>query len=205
MTHLARQMSGRQWIVVMPDAGNSWYTNSVSHADDRFEDYVARDLVGEIDHKYRTIPERQGRAIAGLSMGGYGAIKFAFKYPEEYFFAGSLSGAFDAARDLAAQVAEYHDQLVKVLGESDNPAREPNDVFALLRKADPTVVPYLYLACGSADRFLKINRELVSELSARKIVYEYHETAGAHDWKYWDGAVQPMLNALQVQLNSPKH
>lgn len=75
-----------------------------------------------------------------------------------YFFAGSLSGAFDAARDLAAQVAEYHDQLVKVLGESDNPAREPNDVFVLLRKADPTAVPYLYLACGSADRFLKINQ-----------------------------------------------
>ena len=74
-------------------------------------------------------------------MGGYGAIKFALKYPEQYFFVGSLSGAFDAARDLAAQVAEYHDQLVKVLGERDNPAREPNDVFALVRKDDPTQVP----------------------------------------------------------------
>jgi putative tributyrin esterase len=205
MTHLGRYMTGHEWIVVMPDAGNSWYVNSVSQADDRFEDYIASDLIHEIDRKYRTVKERQGRAIAGLSMGGYGAMKLALKYPGQYIFAGSLSGAFDAAGDLAAQVAEYHDQLVKVMGEADNPAREPNDVLALLKKADPEHVPYLYVACGSGDRFLKINRAFVSELSGRKISYEYHETAGSHDWQYWDRAVQPMLSALQSQLNSPGH
>ncbi len=202
MTHLARYMAGREWIVVMPDAGDSWYTNSVSQADDRFEDYITKDLVREIDHRYRTIRERHGRAIAGLSMGGYGAVKFALKYPEEYGFAGSLSGAFDAARDLADQVPEYRDQLIKVLGEGDNPIRRTNDVFALLEKADPTQIPYLFVACGSADRFLRINREFVKELSARKIAYEYHETLGSHDWQYWDGALQPMLNALQLWLNA---
>jgi len=205
MTHLARYMAGREWIVVMPDAGDSWYANSVSQADDRFEDYLAKDLVDEIDRRYRTIKERGARAIAGLSMGGYGAIKLALKYPERYVFAGSLSGAFDAARDLADQVAEYHDQLIKVLGERDNPTREPNDVFALVKKADPAQVPYLYLACGSADRFLGINREFVSRLPAGKIAYEYHETAGGHDWTYWDQAVQPMLNTLQFRLNSSPH
>ena len=61
------------------------------------------------------------------------------------------------------------------------------------------------MACGSADRFLTINREFVSELSARKIAYEYHETAGGHDWQYWDQAVRPMLNALQLQLNTQTH
>ncbi|MGB9071576.1 MAG: alpha/beta hydrolase family protein [Terriglobales bacterium] len=204
MTSLARYMAGREWIVVMPDAGNSWYANSVSQPDDRFEDFIAKDLVVEIDHRYRTIRERQGRAIAGLSMGGYGAMKFALKYPEEYSFAGSLSGALDAARDLADQVAEYHDQLIKVLGKGDNPARGENDVFALLKKTDPAQVPYLYLACGSADRFLRINREFVKELSAHKIAYEYHETSGGHDWPYWDRAVQPMLDALQLQLNTQR-
>jgi S-formylglutathione hydrolase FrmB len=204
-THLAQYMAGRDWIIVMPDAGDSWYANSATQADDRFEDYIAKDLVREVDRKYRTIRERRGRAIAGLSMGGYGAMKFALKYPEEYGFAGGLSGAFDAARDLADQVAEFHDQLIKVLGEGDNPAREENDVFALLKKADPGLVPYLYLACGSADRFLQINREFVKELSARKIAYEYHETPGGHDWPYWDRAVQPMLDALQLRLNVQRH
>jgi putative tributyrin esterase len=203
MTHLARYMAGRDCIVVMPDAGNSWYANSISQPADRFEDFIAKDLVVEIDHRYRTVRERQGRAVAGLSMGGYGAIKFALKYPEEYVFAGSLSGALDAARDLANQVAEYHDQLIKVLGKGDNPVRGENDVFALLKKTDPAQVPYLYLACGSADRFLKINREFVSELSARKIAYEYHETPGGHDWQYWDRAVRPMLDALQL-LNAQR-
>jgi putative tributyrin esterase len=203
-THLARYMAGRDWIVVMPDAGDSWYANSATQADDRFEDYIAKDLVREVDGKYRSIRERQGRAIAGLSMGGYGAMKFALKYPGEYGFAGSLSGAFDAARDLADQVAEFHDQIVKVLGEGDNPARGENDVFVLLKRADPTQVPYLFLACGSADRFLRINREFVKELSAHRIAYEYHETSGGHDWQYWDSAVQPMLNALQVRLGAQK-
>jgi S-formylglutathione hydrolase FrmB len=61
------------------------------------------------------------------------------------------------------------------------------------------------VACGSADRFLGINREFVNGLPARKIAYEYHETSGGHDWKYWDQAVQPMLDALQFRLNSSLH
>ena len=96
----------------MPDAGNSWYTNSVSQADDRFEDYVVKDLVQEIDHKYHTIPARQGRAVAGLSMGGYGAIKFALKYPEQYFFVGSLSGAFDGTFPPKLAVARYGEPMI---------------------------------------------------------------------------------------------
>ncbi len=202
MTQLARHMTGREWIVVMPDAGNSWYANSVSQADNRFEDYIAKDLVREIDHRYRTIQQRHGRAIVGLSMGGYGALKLALKYPEEYGFAGSLSGALDAARDLADQVAEYHDQLIRVLGANGNPARRENDPFVLLSQPGRTTVPYLYLACGSADRFLGVNREFVKELSARNIAYEYHETSGGHDWQYWDRAVQPMLDTLQLRLNA---
>jgi putative tributyrin esterase len=200
LTHLADYMRDRQFIVVMPDAGNSWYVNSVTEPSDRFEDYIAKDLVSEIDRKYRTIPRREGRAIAGLSMGGYGAIKIALKYPEKYVFAGSLSGALDAARTLAEEVPEYHDQLVKVLGEPGNPARAENDVFSLLAGADPAREPYFYIACGASDRFLKINRDFVKELSARNFAYEYHETSGGHEWPYWDRAVQPLLDALAHHL-----
>jgi S-formylglutathione hydrolase FrmB len=59
-TQFAQYMAGRDWIVVMPDAGNSWYANSASQADNRFEDYIAKDLVREVDGKYRTIRECQG-------------------------------------------------------------------------------------------------------------------------------------------------
>ena len=92
LTQLSRYMAGRNWIVVMPDAGNSWYVNSTSQADDRFDDYISHDLVQEIDRKYRTIQEREGRAIAGLSMGGYGAIKFALEGPKHMSLPEALAG-----------------------------------------------------------------------------------------------------------------
>jgi S-formylglutathione hydrolase FrmB len=197
LTRLSTYMAGRSWIVVMPDAGNSWYVNSVSDPRDRFEDYITKDIVAEIDRHFRTLATRPGRAVAGLSMGGYAAMKLALKYPDHYVFAGSMSGAFDAAENLADKVPEFHDQLIRVLGESDNPARIPNDVFALLKDADPSRLPYLYVTCGTADRFLAVNREFVKDLPARKIVYEYHEAPGAHDWQFWDEAVKFMLDKLQ--------
>jgi len=200
LTQLSTYMAGRSWIVVMPDAGNSWYVNSVSDPRDRFEDYIAKDIVAEIDQHFRTLATRPGRAVAGLSMGGYAAMKLALKYPDRYVFAGSMSGAFDAAENLANKVPEFHDQLIKVLGESDNPARIPNDVFALLKDADPSRLPYLYVTCGTADPFLAVNRDFVKDLPARKIVYEYHETPGAHDWQFWDRAVKAMLVELQSRF-----
>lgn len=197
LTQLSTYVAGRSWIVVMPDAGNSWYVNSVSDPRDRFEDYIAKDIVAEIDQHFRTLATRPGRAVAGLSMGGYAAMKLALKYPDRYLFAGSMSGAFDAAENLANKVPEYHDQLIKVLGESDNPARMRNDVFALLRDADPSRLPYLYVTCGTADPFLSVNRDFVKDLPASKIAYEYHEAPGAHDWQFWDRAVKAMLDELQ--------
>jgi S-formylglutathione hydrolase FrmB len=62
-----------RFIIVMPDAGNSWYTNSAGNPQNRYEDYVAKDLVREIDHHYRTLQLRTARFIGGLSMDGYGA------------------------------------------------------------------------------------------------------------------------------------
>jgi S-formylglutathione hydrolase FrmB len=197
LTKLERYATGTNWIIVMPDADDSWYTNSVTNPQDKFEDYVAKDVVAEIENKYRTIKDRQGRAIAGLSMGGYAAMKFAIREPQAFAFAGSLSGALDAARDLESRRPEFAAKLLEVFGPSGNPAREKNDVFYLLRSAEPTDLPYLYLACGTQDRFLSVNREFVAQLSQLGVKYEYHEAPGEHDWAYWDRAIEPMLTTLK--------
>jgi len=99
-TNLERCAQRYELIVVMPDAGDSWYTNSATDPKDKFEDYIAKDLVAEIDGKFRTLRSRHARAIAGLSMGGYGALKIALRYHDDFAFAGSLSGALDAPQDL---------------------------------------------------------------------------------------------------------
>jgi putative tributyrin esterase len=184
------------WLIVMPDADNSWYTNSATVPADKFEDYIVKDLVAEVDEKYHTIRDRHARAIAGLSMGGYGAMKFALKYPELFFFAGSLSGALNAAQNLDDQKPDFRAKLLAVFGDTGSPTRSENDVFQLLNNTKQLSYPYLYLACGTGDFFLETNRAFTRELQSKGLAYEYHETAGGHAWEYWDRNLQPMLQAM---------
>ena len=129
LTHLSTYAAGMNWIIVMPDAGNSWYSNSATVPRDKFEDYIAKDLIAEIDGKYRTIPARRARAVAGLSMGGYADMKLALRNPQLFAFAGSLSGALDAARDLDTRLPEFAPKLAEVFGAAGNQARASNEHF----------------------------------------------------------------------------
>jgi S-formylglutathione hydrolase FrmB len=196
-THLEDYAQGMPLLIVMPDAGDSWYSNSATIPQDKFEDYIVKDLVTEIDSRYRTIRDRHDRAIAGLSMGGYGAVKLALKYPELFAFAGSLSGAMNAAVNLDTLRQDFRANLLEVFGNEGSPQRRDNDIFLLLAAPRRFPAPSFYLACGTEDFFLETNRALALQLSSRKLVYEYHETPGGHTWDYWDGALQPMLEALR--------
>jgi S-formylglutathione hydrolase FrmB len=197
-TGLERYAKTLPLIIVMPEADNSWYTNSAAVHRDKFEAYIAKDLISEIDAKYRTIRDRRGRAIAGLSMGGYGAVKLALRHPELFAFAASLSGAFNAPRNLDELRPEFRAKLVEVFGNAGNPVRKQNDVFLLLKSGQD--YPYFYLGCGAADFFLGTNRALAARLSSQKIPYEYHETVGDHTWEYWNAALNSLLQATVQHL-----
>jgi putative tributyrin esterase len=199
-TRLENYTNNLHLLIVMPDADDSWYTNSATAPADKFEDYIAKDLIAEIDNQYRTIHDAHGRAVAGLSMGGYGAVKLALKYPELFAFAGSLSGAFNAPQNLDNQRPEFRAKLLEVFGNEGSRTRAENDIFLLLNTPHQVPYPYFYLACGIADFFLETNREFAKQLSSRSLVYEYHETAGGHSWEYWDGALGPLLKAIALKL-----
>lgn len=194
-TNLERYAQRYELIVVMPDAGDSWYTNSATDSKDKFEDYIAKDLVAEIDGKFRALRSRHTRAIAGISMGGYGALKIALRYHDDFAFGGSLSGALGAAQDLGDKKPLFRDQLLKVFGPPGSEVRADNNVFSMLRSAGAKDLPYFYLACGSADDFLQVNRDFATQLASRGVPYEYHETAGGHAWDYWDRSAQDLLRA----------
>ena len=195
-TRLEKYATDLRMIIVMPDGDDSWYTNSATVPADKFEDYVAADLISEIDRKFRTIRDRHGRAIVGLSMGGYGAVKLGLKYPELFVFSGSLSGAFNAAQNLDKLRPDFRAGLLDVFGNEENRTRAENDVFTLVKSTHRTPYPYFYLACGTADFFLDTNRALAQQFSSRNVPYEYHETPGGHTWEYWDNSVQPLLKAV---------
>lgn len=106
-------------IVVVPDAGNSWYINFAESADgqlNRWEDHIMEDLVGYVDANFRTEARREGRAIAGLSMGGYGALTLALRHPDKFVSVASTSGALAHARNRAAAI------------EAGQPAPRPRDM-----------------------------------------------------------------------------
>ncbi len=94
-------------IVVMPDAGNSWYVNfarSDEGEKNAWEDYMIEDLIGHVDANFRTIAKREGRAINGLSMGGFGALMLGLRHPDMFCSIGSHSGALEYARGAKARM-----------------------------------------------------------------------------------------------------
>jgi S-formylglutathione hydrolase FrmB len=196
-TNLVRYAKHFRLIIAMPDAGNSWYVNSATNPADKFEDYIVRDFITEVDTHFRSIREPYARAIGGLSMGGYGAIKFALKYPQLFAVAGGISAALNASTDLGEKASDFRENLRSVFGLHDSPTRQQNDVLTLLAQAEPATLPYIYLDCGTGDAlFLRSNRELATNLQERKAAYEFHEMPGAHQWDFWDAAILRFLDTL---------
>jgi S-formylglutathione hydrolase FrmB len=98
---LAQHVGGRDLIVVMPDGGNSWFINWAESFDgqlNNWEDFIVYDLIHSVDQTFRTVPAREGRAISGVSMGGFGALTIGLRHPDMFCSIGSQSGALDFAR-----------------------------------------------------------------------------------------------------------
>lgn len=199
-TAITKYAAGANLIIVMPDGNDSWYNNWATDPKQKYEDYIIKDLLTEIAGHYRTIETRDSRWIAGLSMGGYGALKFALKYPQLFSVAASFSGALDAPTRLQTEFPAFAAQLKLVFGSANSPTRADNNIYTLVKEAQPATIPYLYLTCGTADHFLAVNREFVADLPKRKFRYEYHETPGAHDWIFWDRSVQDFLREFVPKL-----
>jgi len=201
LTHLVEDASAYKLIVVTPRGGNSWYVNSATHAKDRYADYVFQDLIAEVDAHYRTIASPHGRAIAGISMGGYGAMLFSLRHPEAFAFAASISGAFAGPSGIESVMPQLKPSTDDAFGAVGSTTRRQNDVDTLIGAVDRTQQPYFFLECGASDPLLTSNRWVVEELSSQGFAYEYHELPGAHTWPFWDGALPTMLEVLSKQMH----
>jgi len=230
-----------EMIVVMPDGDNSWYTtwNSMGNYNDckrdttrtepasqfcvpwpHYDDYVARDLVHHVDSVYRTIPDRAHRAIAGLSMGGYGAVELALEYPEVWSAAASHSGTLQlmyagphpyAGRDVYAANMDQLRQasggawpsLEEALGKDTAAwrSRDPLTRVARLQAAQPDLMPALYFDIGAEDPFVDQDRAFDAGLTALHVPHEYHEYPGTHNWDYWSAHLGQSLAWIGNQFS----
>jgi putative tributyrin esterase len=201
LTHLVEDASAYKLIVVTPRGGNSWYVNSATQAKDRYADYIFQDLIAEVDAHYRTIASPHERAIAGLSMGGYGAMLFSLRHPGAFAFAASISGAFAGPSGIESVLPQLKPSTDEAFGGEGSTMRSQNDVDVLIGVADHKQQPYFFLECGASDPLLPSNRRVVGELSSHGFAYEYHELPGAHTWPFWDGALPTMLEVLSKQMH----
>jgi putative tributyrin esterase len=204
LTKLVEYSRRYPMIVVTPDAQNSWYVNSATIPADRFEDYIINDLIHEVDTRWRTITAPDRRAIAGLSMGGYGSVLFGLKHPGSFAVIGSVSGAFDGPAGIEQGMPSLRESTDRAFGAIGTAARTDNNIYSLLysvlAKADHVRIPYLFLECGSQDSLLPSNRKFVEELSSKNVLYEYHEYPGGHSWEFWENSLPMMLEVIATRI-----
>jgi S-formylglutathione hydrolase FrmB len=202
-TKLAEYAAGYEFIIVTPEGDNGWYSDSLTNPNDKYESYIIRELIPEIDRKFRTIGERSHRFIAGLSMGGYGAVKFGLKYPEKFALVGSFSGALGAASLNAKNAGNAGKSIDAVLGEDTSENRKSNDIFQIIREMTDErkkSLPFIYFDCGTEDFLFQNNRDFAALLVEKKIQHEFRQLPGRHDWAYWDSQVQEFLRLANKKI-----
>jgi S-formylglutathione hydrolase FrmB len=232
-----------EMIVVMPDGDDGFYTTwnflgdwagcrrnrmpDEEPADSycvpwpHYDDYIARDLVAFVDRRYRTIADRRSRGIAGLSMGGYGAIALALAYPDVFSAAASHSGVLAPARgggrieiprgrfDLDSLRASYQPRLwalkAPAFGKDSIAwaARDPGVLAARLRSNRPELMPALYVDCGTEDFLLHQNRAFRDAFGGSAGQFLYAEYPGGHTWDYWRSHVAQSAAWLAARLAVP--
>ena len=233
----------REMIVVMPDGDDGWWTtwhalNDVAacrrtprqeNADSycvpwpKYDDYVVHDVLAFTDAAFRTLPRRESRAIAGLSMGGYGAISIAARHPLTFSVAASHSGVLRPAQmtdsstvpttgRVTMRDARTRDELRTAAGArwtrmepifgADSVswiARDPTHlVQQLLRRGDP--LPALFVDIGTEDDLLSMNRSFRENMQALHVPLTYAEWSGGHDWAYWRAHLPESLRFIAERL-----
>jgi S-formylglutathione hydrolase FrmB len=210
MAPLYRELAGRgevpELIVVAVDGGNSFFVNG---AQGRYEDLLTRDLIAHVDATYRTIARREGRALLGVSMGGYAALRIAFKQPELFGAVSTHSAmlllkiptADDGAR--RGHMAAFQ----RVFGTPiDSALWTENDPFAWAEKADPKKTPALHFDCGSEDRYgLAAGNQALHELLERRgIRHSFALRPGDHGYEYVRSVLAGSLGFVAKNLAAPE-
>lgn len=197
-------------FIVMVEGQNGWYTDSATVPSDKYESYILQELMPDAEQRFRISKERDGRAVAGLSMGGYGAIKFGLKHPEMFALVASMSGAFAAASLTEKDLKEpgvIRDSVLHTFGPATSATRAGNDVFKLTRElTDERIraLPFIYFDCGTEDFLFQSNRDLAALFVERKIPHEYRHLPGNHSWPYWDRQIKEILKLTAERLAPPK-
>jgi S-formylglutathione hydrolase FrmB len=190
-------------VLVMPEGQSSYYTNSATNDKDRYEDYIVRDLIADVESKFPVQSDREHRAIVGVSMGGFGAVKIGLDHPDLFTFIGGLSSAIDVPRRPFSikRVSQYAHHR-SIFGPWGSNARKERDPFFALSKADAKRAPFFYLTCGEQEGLLPANRQFSAQLRQHNFEHVFIDGPGGHDWNQWNRRLPDLFQTLRSKLPS---
>lgn len=194
-TSIERYVAELGLAVVMPQVHRSFYSDEVHGG--RYWTFLSQELPAIAASFFPVSDRREDTFVAGLSMGGYGALKWALRHPERFAAAASLSGVLDIAalRDSSAPSGP----LDRVFG-GRRLAGTPDDLLWLLAEqaAAGTPLPQLYVGCGTQDELIEHSRTFIEAARAAGVPLTTTIGPGDHDWAYWDAVIQDVLRWLPL-------
>ena len=191
-TSIERYAAAYNLAVIMPAVNHSFYANE-AHGE-RYWDYVSRELPDTMHRFFRLSKKAEDTFVAGLSMGGYGAMKLALTYPERFAAAASFSGAVDLA-DMSHRSADSLANMARIFGSSSAVEGSENDLLTVMEKnADAAHKPRLYVSCGTADFLYHHHRKFVPALRKNGWdVTSHDEPDAVHEWGFWDAEIAKFI------------
>jgi putative tributyrin esterase len=185
-------------VIVMPDGYTGYYTKNENGPD--YARHIGVELPSVIERHFRVRAERPARAIGGLSMGGYGALRVGLDYADRFCSINAHSAAVWRAKTYAAYARSGGPDYERArLAEAqrnfgDLPLRGEHDVLTHARRARAAGnLPRILIDCGTEDFLIEDNRAMHAALERAKIPHTYQEFPGAHDWDYWDLHIREAL------------
>jgi len=193
-TSVERYVQKWGYALVIPDVQRSFYTDMENGYN--YWTYVSEELRQIAENYFPISNKREDNYVAGLSMGGYGAVKLALRLPEKFAAAASLSGAVDLARritdfsDEEEKMAEFR----RVFGDLDKMKGSSNDLLHLLSEVkDVEKLPRLYSCCGTEDFLYQDNLIFKKICEEKGVDLTFDEEKAGHEWEYWDKKIQDVF------------
>lgn len=201
---IERYAKEKRIAVVMPDGYNSMYANSTYGG--KYYNYYTKELPEALRAIFPLSARREHNFIAGLSMGGYGALKAAFLNPEKYAAAASLSGGVrmdDALKDSPEAIREaVGSWRQNIFGEQEkywDPEKDDLEVILRRQTAAGVELPAIYQCCGTEDFLHESNVAFYNTVRDLGVTITYEEGPGVHDFEFWDPYIRKVLDWLPLK------
>jgi S-formylglutathione hydrolase FrmB len=196
-------------IIAMPDGGVAWYINDAG-GKERYEDFFIKEFIPHVEATYRAKAKKEFRAVAGLSMGGYGSFIYALKHPDLFVACAPLSAAVIPDGEIEKMPDDRFNAIFAKLyapGNLKGKARltehwYKNSVLKLVAEAQPDNLKKVrwWVDCGDGDFLIKGNLELAALMTDKQVPFEFRVRDGVHDWTYWRTGITDALKFIGVSF-----